>query len=359
MCGVEEHAHGEWAEVARQYRGITLKEAADALGTVPSALSRLEEARLAPPFVERIAKLYRFPLEFFSLDEWTHWPPMSVHTIRTGARPKLSTREFDMIAGEFNLRAYVVGIYVDGFSQYTRAELPHLEIARFGSAREIAAEVRAGWKLRAGPIRNLTRLMERARIIIGESRFGGAAVSGVSFKVFCAPPLVVINPAYPADELRYALAHELGHLFMHRDPVASMEEEADEFALAFLLPPEEMKDVFRDHEITLELLASLKKQWGVPVRSLLFRAQSLGSLSSDKVYELEQQMNSREWRAMNSAQQNLPLDRPTAFQLALRSVVESRAGGLPRILARVRLYEDDFTELFGDINAELPRDPYR
>ena len=45
-------------------------------------------------------------------------------------------------------------------------------------------------------------------------------MSGVTFATPGLPALIVLNSDQPADRLRFTLAHELGHLVMHRFPVA-------------------------------------------------------------------------------------------------------------------------------------------
>jgi IrrE N-terminal-like domain len=80
------------------------------------------------------------------------------------------------------------------------------------------------------------KLVERAGVIIGLSQFGGASISGVTFRVPGKPPLVLLDALHPGDRQRYTLAHELGHLVMHRSPTPTMESEATEFASAFLMP---------------------------------------------------------------------------------------------------------------------------
>jgi Zn-dependent peptidase ImmA (M78 family) len=63
--------------------------------------------------------------------------------------------------------------------------------------------------------------------------------------------------------MRFTLAHEIGHLVMHRFPTESMELKANQFASASLMPSAEMKQAFGGRRISLELLAALKPEWKV------------------------------------------------------------------------------------------------
>ena len=73
------------------------------------------------------------------------------------------------------------------------------------------------------------------------------------------PVLFFVNVDSPADRVRYTLAHELGHMVLHTTDLkddAAMEDEADEFAGAFLLPAEEIRPQLRRFD--LPHLANMK-----------------------------------------------------------------------------------------------------
>ena len=72
------------------------------------------------------------------------------------------------------------------------------------------------------------------------------------------PPIVVLNSQQPADRQRYSLAHEIGHLVMHRLPSALMEDEANTFASALLMPTVDIRPAFLGRRVDLATLASLK-----------------------------------------------------------------------------------------------------
>src|SRR5260221_2966706 len=110
------------------------------------------------------------------------------------------------------------------------------------------------------------------------------------------PPLVLLNGQHPADRMRFTLAHELGHLVMHRFPTAEMEEEANEFASALLMPATDIKEAFAGRRISLELLAALKPEWKVAMQALLMRAKSLGYVDSNQNRYLWQRIIARGWR---------------------------------------------------------------
>jgi Zn-dependent peptidase ImmA (M78 family) len=90
------------------------------------------------------------------------------------------------------------------------------------------------------------------------------------------PILFFVNVNAPPDRVRHTLAHELGHMVLHTVAVKSdeeMEDEADAFAGAFLLPADEIRPQLRRFD--LRQLANLKLHWKVSMAALAVRADRL------------------------------------------------------------------------------------
>jgi len=345
--------------LARQLRGFTQKRAADDLGIAQAVLSRMENGLVDPDrqFIERASQVFDLPVEFFSIQDTVYGPPVSVHTMLRGKKSEVSARDVDMITAELNVRLFHLRRFLENVDFNPVNELPVLDVEQYGSVPKIAAVVRAHWKVTGGPIKNLTRLMEGAGIIVGESSFHGAPVSGVTFAAPGRPPLVLVNRDHPADRLRFTLAHELGHLVMHRFPTASMEDEANQFASAFLLPPQELADVFRGRKITLELLASLKKEWRVSMQSLLMSAQSLKVITDNQARYLWQQISARGWRTKEPASLDFPFDAPTVLPTIIKSHVEDLGFDVAELVTMSRVREWEFKELYGSLKKDEPMRP--
>ena len=118
-------------------------------------------------------------------------------------------------------------------------------------------------------MRDLTASSEEAGIIVVPCDFGAADVDGVSLWVAGIPPCIFLNKHRPADRMRFSLAHEIGHLAMHRLPSSEMEDEANLFA-ADLMPREEIATQFG--RVKLTRLAEMKRHWRVAMQALLVTA---------------------------------------------------------------------------------------
>lgn len=349
---------GDMLRLARQRRGFTQKAAAVRLGVLQNVLSRFENGVAAPDaaFLLRAAQFYQVPREFFDLRDPVYGPPVSVHPM-TRAKADVTARDLDMVTAELNVRLMHLGRFLEGVDVASTADLPMLDVEQYGSPERIAATVRAHWGVPGGPIKNLTQLVERAGVIIGLSTFGGASVSGVTFRVAGKPPIVLLNALHPGDRMRFTLAHELGHLVMHRFPTADMETEANEFASAFLMPDPDIRAAFVGRRITLEVIASLKPEWKVAMQALLMRASSLRLLNANQSRYLWQQISLRGWRLREPADVDFPAETPSVLPSIVRAHFNALGYSLDDLAKMLSIYGTEFSEMYGDFSPrkEGPR----
>ena len=73
--------NGEMFRLGRQFRGLTQKEFAEAIGAEPSTVSRIENgvAQPAAEMADKAAAALGLPVEFFRQPERPYGLPMSVH----------------------------------------------------------------------------------------------------------------------------------------------------------------------------------------------------------------------------------------------------------------------------------------
>jgi Zn-dependent peptidase ImmA (M78 family)/transcriptional regulator with XRE-family HTH domain len=351
-------AFGDLLRLARQLRGYTQKRTSEELGIAQAVLSRLENGLIDPDeqLIEKASRAFRLPESFFSMTDTIYGPPVSVHAMLRG-KADISARDIDMITAELNIRLMHLRVFLENVDFNSVLSVPQLDIERYESPEKVAAIVRAHWKLPRGPVKNLTRLLEQAGIIVADSDFHGAGVSGVTFAAPGRPPIVLINRDHPADRIRFTLAHELGHLVMHQFPTPDMEDEANRFASALLLPPEEVKEAFAGRKVTLELLASLKREWKVSMQGLLMSAQRLRAVSDNQARYLWQQISARGWRTKEPASLDFPHDPPSVLPSIIKAHVQELGFAAGELFEMSRLYEEDFTSMYGDLNENKPMRP--
>ena len=106
------------------------------------------------------------------------------------------------------------------------------------------------WLVPDGPISNLTASCERAGIIVVWCDFD-APIDEITMRVRDLPPCIFLNGGATADRMRFSLAHELGHIIMHRIPTDEMEDEANRFAGEFLVPEKLLTNQVIGNRVTL------------------------------------------------------------------------------------------------------------
>jgi Zn-dependent peptidase ImmA (M78 family)/transcriptional regulator with XRE-family HTH domain len=346
---------GDMLRLARQRLGFTQKAAAARLSIVQPVLSRIENGVATPDsaLLMKAAQVYQVPIEFFEMRDPVYGPPVSVHAMTRG-KSDVTAHELDLITAELNIRLMHLARFLEGVDYNATANIPTLDVEQYGSPEKIAATVRAHWGIPSGPIKNLTQFVERAGVVVGFSKFGGASVSGVTFRVSGRPPLILLNGSHPADRMRFTLAHELGHLVMHRFPTENMEPEANEFASTFLMPSADIRPSFLGRRVTLELLAALKPEWKVAMQALLVRATSLKYVSANQSRYLWQQISARGWRLREPAELDFPAEVPKVLPSIVKAHLSDLGYSLSELTKLVRIHESEFSEMYGPTGEAFP-----
>jgi Zn-dependent peptidase ImmA (M78 family) len=103
------------------------------------------------------------------------------------------------------------------------------------------------------------------------------------------PVLAASGGRSDGDRFRMSVAHELGHLVMHksflRKSNKEVEAEAFEFAAELLMPASAMQKELIS-PVTLTSLSKLKPRWGVSIAALIRRAHDLSIITTRQYHYL-------------------------------------------------------------------------
>jgi Zn-dependent peptidase ImmA (M78 family)/transcriptional regulator with XRE-family HTH domain len=221
---------------------------------------------------------------------------------RLQAKMYLATLHADRLLRDFE---------VDAVRQFHTMDLDEYG----GSPTEVARALRAAWRVPQGPIHNLTNLVESAGGVIVLAPFGTRKLFGMSCWSKVGRPLFYLNEEMPTADLRWTLAHELGHLTMHAAaPNGDPEEEADEFAAEFLCPRLEIRPQLLD--LSFSQLPTLKSYWRVSMKTLIMRADKLGAVPAKRATTLYKQYSARRFGVSEPIE--LSPEPPTLIREALK-----------------------------------------
>jgi Zn-dependent peptidase ImmA (M78 family)/transcriptional regulator with XRE-family HTH domain len=282
--------------LARDACGLTQAEFASKMGIGQGTLSKYETGLLSPSdeIIDQIVrKLGRYPRSFFFQTEQPYgFPPFHFRK-----RKKLGVKALSRIVAEMNIRRIHVKKLCVSYRAPGSGFVPEIDLDEYQGAskrrptmEDLARHVRELWRIPSGPIDNVTVVIERNGGIIVPCEFGTELMDAMSQRLDGMPTMFFINPNAPADRIRHTLAHELGHMILHtlalRDD-DTMEDEADAFAGAFLLPADEIRPQLRRFD--LRQLANLKSYWKVSMAAIAVRADRLNLITphQKKVFWME------------------------------------------------------------------------
>lgn len=288
---------------ARQLAGMTKKELSDNLGVTPAAVGQYEAgvSRPRPDVLLRLAELLDVPVPFFAAGR----PLAPLDASGTHFRRLRSTRVFQRDRAV----AFAAQVWELTHALERRVQLPLVDLPGFAGG-EVTADaestgdpvgaaraLRRQWGLGQGPIAHLVRLMESRGIVVAMLPFERSEAKRIdAFSTSRLPrPLIVLTPDRADDVYwyRFSAAHELGHLVLHGDTTpgdAQNEREADAFAAEFLTPRASIASAL-PARVDFAVLAKLQIEWGVSIRSLLYRCRELGLFSAPTASRAYQRFN--------------------------------------------------------------------
>jgi Zn-dependent peptidase ImmA (M78 family)/transcriptional regulator with XRE-family HTH domain len=339
---------GERLQLVREFRGYTQKELADLVKTSSAAVSDFENGKRLPSeqLIDLLSTRTGFLPSFFfeRIAE-----PFSESQCSFRHRRTTPQRSKDQVRAHASLVGMVVGRLREIF-RFPDVEVPSNTAMTPAEIEKAAEGCRAAWKLDLNaPIKQVVRALERAGIVVIS---GSVDVSKIdAFSRFGTNPLIFLNRAVGTFPSRwnFDLAHELGHLVLHRDLVTgSVESEAaaDLFAAAFLMPSLTFGSEFRSRRFSWSLVFELKRRWQVSAAAIVRRGRDLGLIEEVTYRRAFQYMSAKRWRIFGEPHEPL-FQEPELFSEGLRAIKENSEDGLAGFAHSLGLSAGVFQEVAG------------
>lgn len=271
---------------ARKLRGLTKRKLAHSTGLNERTIS-VHESGAEPPEHGSIllyADALKFPQAFFFGDTIDEIPENAV-SFRSLSKMTLTKRDMSLSEGSIAVK---INEWFEAHFKLPSLDLPDLGsgFEMFDDAPEIVAEsLRSYWGLGTRPIKNILHLVESKGIKVYSLSEAPKDADGFSFWYNNETPFILYDySARSAERCRFDIAHELGHLLLHRkEPLKNknsrfMEREADTFASAFLMPSKAVKTT-APQTITWQNLLVYKQYWNVSMKAIVYKLYKLGRIS--------------------------------------------------------------------------------
>ncbi|HEV8177976.1 MAG TPA: ImmA/IrrE family metallo-endopeptidase, partial [Gemmatimonadales bacterium] len=257
----------------------------------------------------------------------------------------------DRINAEITVRAMNIAQLLRSAEVDSLYEVPEWDLDEIGTPEQAARLVREKWNVPRGPIPNFVELLERAGVVVVPCDFGAPEMDAIGMRGPDLPPMMFVNSALPVDRMRFTVAHELGHLIMHALPREDMEREADRFAAELLMPEADIKSQLRN--VTLELLATLKRVWRTSMGALVRRAYTLKTISAAAYQRMMKTFSANGWRRREPAELDLSPEPPTIITQLIKFHQDDLGYEISELSSVVHLYTKHFRDWYYPAAAGL------
>lgn len=317
---------------ALDYRSITQKELADRIGVQPPQVSKyLQEQKPSPEAFQAICLALSFPREFFLTPVGSSTDVLENTNVELWRSLKSSTnraRRKGKVILKFQKELYS---HLSGFFEYPRFEPPSIEIpTRFEDIDakfidQYCLELRESWELGSKPINNLIRILECRGVCVCRAGLDSSTQDAVSVVENSIPYILLNTSVRSSARARFNVAHELGHILLHRnisrqdledpDRFDEIEEQAHYFAASLLLPETQLaKDFWAP---TLKCLEGLKRKWNLSIQAIMRRCLDLGLITSAQFSYLNIAISRKGWRKVEPYDEITPIEKPRLFSQSL------------------------------------------
>ncbi|EOI1001659.1 helix-turn-helix domain-containing protein [Citrobacter amalonaticus] len=277
MSELANQINPERLKIARLRRKMTIKNLAKRSGLSSKSLSEYEKINgLFSPTLQTASLLsdsLEFPIEFFYGGMNEIVDPTTI-SFRSTKKLKASEQHAAEAAASLGL---IINKFFESRFKLPKSSLPDMQ----GFEAENAANyIRDYWGLGDEKIPDLVHLLECKGVRVYSISEDNLNVDAFSFWKD-GTPFIFLNDKKSGERSRFDAAHELAHLLLHKNASPqgrNIEEEANSFASAFLMPS---KSVQKKHIVapSLAMIEELKKNWMVSTVALIVRMKNIGCLS--------------------------------------------------------------------------------
>jgi Zn-dependent peptidase ImmA (M78 family)/DNA-binding XRE family transcriptional regulator len=304
----------EMLALAREAKGFTQKDLANQMGCRQSRFSKIESGELMPNEndIQSFIALLGQVRDFF----FQQGPAMPASVSFYRKTQSLPLKMLRQCNAQMNVRRLQIEHEI-GQIKLGKRELPYFPPEKKGGAQAVAQKMRREFGISRGTVQHLTKLVEDTGCVVVDYSFPSPKLDGLCIRAAQKPPIIFLNKDLPKSRRRLSLAHELGHLVMHTDPHQDVEDEAWEFAGEFLMPAAEIEQQF--DRLNLDKLGQLKKEWGISMQAILYRAKKLGKISESYYRFLLMQIGKCGYRINEPFEDAIPDEKPTELNIRLKT----------------------------------------
>ncbi|MEJ7542033.1 XRE family transcriptional regulator [Staphylococcus intermedius] len=339
---------GENLKALRMIEGYSRKSLADVLQVSEQAVWQYEVQNMMPEInkIYTLAQQFNVKTKFFFSAKQDLFTQTAVDTHSIAFRSK-NQRTSTKILSQNHAQANFYAQLTDYLSGYVKQPHPPIltlihKIDRYLSQN---MDARARIQLIANEAREmvlnhqsndqLLLALEKFGIYIYEKDLTDDADAYSFWSKHQVPFIILSNNKGVAVRRHFDLAHELGHLLLHRqvefdmlthEAFQTIEKEADIFAAEFLLPEKQFIESF--HQVKKKSnpdhFVMLKEQWHVSIQAMAMRAFYLGLLSDTQYRYFWSLINKKGYKKREPLDVDIQLPKPVKINSLLNMLFSKK-----------------------------------
>lgn len=334
---------------ARIFTGLTISELADTSGVSKQAISQFENGKTKPTLetLMRLMFVLKFPREYFyekdDIEDVQVGNTFFRSLVSTSKKERMSqiekTKYFSKVCNflenyidfpELNLPSIkdLINLSESSLDNPTSFEREHIE--------QIALSLRNYWGIGEDPITNIVFLLEKNGFIMTSLATDSHKIDAFSQRQMIRKKeryiIVLGDGKQSASRRQFDTAHELGHMLLHNwntdfndiylEEHRLIEQQADSFAGAFLLPRNAFKKDLH-YPNNLSFYVELKKKWKVSIQAMIVRAFHLEVINYNQYTYLMKQMNQKGLRKKEPLDDVLSVPQPILISKAIEMLLSN------------------------------------
>lgn len=269
----------------RERAGMTKEALAEECGVTRRTVTDWESGQVVAPPIDTLATLFGVEGEFFGREDAPEVDPADV-SFR--ALSSVGARKAKRVLAAARLSLELSQWFDDRY-RLPSVDLPSVDdllsplSADDYSPERASKMLRQIWSMSDRPVKNMLWLLERRGVRVFSLPPVDRDVDAFSFW-HSGRPYIFINPAKSAERLRFDLAHELGHLILHKGVSTSRERhyemQANQFASSFLMPAAGLlaQVSTASSQLRLQDVYVMKRSWKVSAVAMVRRLFDLGAI---------------------------------------------------------------------------------
>jgi len=343
---------------ARVARGLSLAQLSKLIGISSQAISQFEkgETKPSPATLIKLINTLDFPINFFCSPN-NEEAEESVIYFRSNKNITRKLKDACKVRINWIDKTYS---FIDSYFDLPKVDIPSLSELDLESLdnieiEDITLKLRSNWGLDQSPVGNLVDILQSKGFVITKLKIGTKKVDAFSTWRNGVPYIFLGDDKDSAVRLRFDLAHELGHLILHRnidkeeleedkELYDKIEYQANYFASAFLLPIEAFnKEVISS---AIDSFILLKKRWNVSIGAMIKRCQMANILTDNQIRYLNSQMIKYGYYRKEPLDEEIKKEKPYIFKQAFEILIENNILTKEALLEKLELNKDEAIEIY-------------